>query len=301
VLKSAGKHTEVIINKRTGTSTVKKTNRRAQARTHRPSPRRVSLLRCLMLTCLLAGAAAPLSAVDPMRLDLAMKLLREPRQPFMIGDVLILSLQPPAASFVGARLDFTGARPAEREGYRVLHTYTLNEHGVYVLDFEVPEGTREVRYRVVVDGLWVSDPRAVGSQMDELGNRISVFPLDREPPRPVMNPKDEEGGRLSFLYRGAPGARVSIAGDFNTWDPFEDFLTEIEPGLYKITLRVARGRHFYYFFSGGRRVLDFFNPSGGMDPDGNEVSSFVYPLPPREIPQPQQAEKQKASPSGHGE
>jgi hypothetical protein len=47
--------------------------------------------------------------------------------------------------------------------------------------------------------------------------------------------------------------------------------------MYRITLRVPAGEHWYYFFTEGRRILDMFNPETGVDPDGNTVSYFSSP------------------------
>jgi hypothetical protein len=207
-----------------------------------------------------------------------------PQNPFLVGDVLVLSAQPEAARSVGARFDFVGARPGQQEHFTVLRPFARNENGIFVLDVPVPEGVTRVRYRLVVDGLWMADPNAQDQEIDELGNTISLYTLDREPFRPTVNPKAEEGGRIGFVFKGEAGMRVSLAGDFNNWDPFVDSLTETEPGVYRISLRVGRGPHFYYFFSAGRKILDRFNPDTGEDPDGNPVSFFRFPPPPRQPP-----------------
>jgi hypothetical protein len=250
------------------------------------SGRRFSLIRCLLLACLLAGPALRLFAADPVSLDVAIMRITEPRSPFMVGDELILTAMPEAARWVGARLDFVGVPPGQQEHFTVLRPFARNEHGVFVLDIPVPEGVTRVRYRLVVDGLWMSDPNSQDQELDELGNTISVYTLEREPVRPVVNPKAEEGGRIGFVFKGDPGIRVSLAGDFNNWDPFVDYLRETEPGVYRISLRVGRGPHFYYFFSEGRKILDQFNPDTGQDPDGNPVSFFRFPPRPPESPSP---------------
>jgi 1,4-alpha-glucan branching enzyme len=104
-----------------------------------------------------------------------------------------------------------------------------------------------------------------------------VFKLENEPVRTVINPKPAPGGALSFVFRGSPGRRVSIVGDFNNWDPFMDPMDEISPGSYSVTLRVSAGEHWYYFFSDGRRILDRYNAQTGRDPDGVTVSYFAFP------------------------
>jgi len=238
----------------------------------RRGTRHIPLIRYLLLACLLLGPVLAASAADEVSLDLVLRRITEARKPFLVGDALILTAMPDGgARFVGARFDFRGARPAERESYRVLHTFSRNESGVFVLDTPVPEGVKEIRYRIVVDGAWTRDPNNPVMESDELGNVISLVTLEQEPRRPLVNPKAEEGGRLTLEFHGDPGARVTVAGDFNNWDPFVDALREGEPGVYRITLRVGRGAHFYYFFSAGRRVLDPHRHRVKMAPDKSRV------------------------------
>jgi 1,4-alpha-glucan branching enzyme len=216
---------------------------------------------------LCAGAAF---GVNPQTLDIAVRSLAAAQAPRMVEDVLLLTLKP------GTRTRFVGVRFAH-ESWKVLHPYAVNDNGVFVLDYPVPEGVREIRYKIVVDGLWMADPTNPAVQTDAVGNEVSVFTLEKEPLRLVLNPRRESDGGITFVFRGAPGRRVSIAGDFNFWDPFVDTLVESAPGMYRITLHAPTGEHWYFFFTDGRRILDMFNPETGVDPDGNTVSYFSSP------------------------
>ncbi len=234
-----------------------------------PRPRKIGLVRCLLLMALSAAGAW---AANPVNLDIAIKSIDSTQPPKMVQDELILSLKPShPVRFVGARF--------ANESWKILHPYALNEKGVFVLDYPVPEGVREIRYRVVVDGLWMSDPSNPVSNVDTTGVEFSLYTLESEPARPILNPKPAEAGALTFVFNGNPGRRVSLVGDFNNWDPFMDPLDETSPGSYSITLRVPAGQHWYYFFTDGRRVLDRYNAQRGVDPDGMTVSAFISPQP----------------------
>ena len=238
-----------------------------------PCRKKIPLLRCLILACVAVGAASPLFAATPLTLDLALNGLKDAQPPHLVEDVLILSYKPDrehVVRFVGARF--------ETEDYAALHPFTINQYGVYVLDYEVPENTRVIRYRLVVDGLWVNDPLNPSSEQDDQGNLISLFMLEKEPTRPILNPQRDPDGSVTFVFRGPPGRRVTIQGDFNNWDPFVNQLIEIEPGMYRITLRLLPGGHWYRFFADGQRLLDQFNSDTAQDPDGLPVSYFeVFP------------------------
>jgi 1,4-alpha-glucan branching enzyme len=188
----------------------------------------------------------------------------------MVEDELILSYAPETPSH---KVHFVGVRFAH-ESWKVLHPYVVNEKGVFVLDYPVPEGVREIRYRITVDGLWMADPVNPTIDQDAMGESFSVYTLDHEPVRPIVNPRRERGGVVTFTFRGTPGRRVALLGDFNNWDPFMDYLAEKTPGSYTITLRVPAGPHWYIFFTEGRRVLDMFNAETAVDPEGATVSYF---------------------------
>jgi hypothetical protein len=218
----------------------------------------------LALSMLVGGQA---HAVPALSLDMAVKGLTTAEPPHLVGDVLILSYRGDSTTrFVGVRF--------EHEAYQVLHAYNRNPNGVFVLDYEVPEGVLDIRYRIVVDGLWMEDPVNPQSDTDGLGNVLSVFTLTQEPTRPIVNPKPRPDGSLTFTFRGAPGKRVSLIGDFNNWDPYVDYLSETSPGTFSITLRVAPGPHWYCYFAEGRRVLDPYNVETGSDPSGTKTSYF---------------------------
>ncbi|MBL8918012.1 MAG: hypothetical protein JNJ54_04055 [Myxococcaceae bacterium] len=55
-----------------------------------------------------------------------------------------------------------------------------------------------------------------------------------------------------FRYRGAPGRRVELFGDFPTWDRSR-LMEEEGPGLYELTLELAPGRYRYKFLVDWRR------------------------------------------------
>ena len=225
-------------------------------------PKRVGLLACMLLWPVMVFAA------NPVDIDISVRSIDSSRPPRMVGDVLLLSFKPEQpVRFVGVRF--------AHEAWKILHPYAMNERGVFVLDYPVPEGVLEIRYRIVVDGLWMADPANAVTEEDAAGVSFSVYKLEHEPARTVVNPKPDTGGALTFIFKGSPGRRVSIVGDFNNWDPFMDPLDETEPGSYTVTLRVPAGDHWYYFFSDGRRILDRFNAQTGVDPDGGTVNYFV--------------------------
>jgi hypothetical protein len=223
-----------------------------------------------LLALALLLSASPSFSASALSLDVAVQGITRSQPPRLLGDVVLFSYKPTTlVRFVGARF--------ANENYAILHDYSRNENGVFALDYPLTEGLRELRYRIVVDGLWMNDPANPNTEVDAMGNLISVYALETLPSFPVLNPEIEPDGGVTFEFRASPGQRVSIMGDFNDWNPYADPLTEVRPGVFRITLRALRGGHSYMFFLSGRKTLDPFNSESGTDPDGNPVSFFSVP------------------------
>ncbi len=135
------------MKRHTETTTLKDT---VQKRASLPRPARVTLIRCLLLSCMIACAAGAFAAT-PEALDIAIKRIDASQPPHLVDDVLLLSYRPDRPTrFVGARF--------AHESWKVLHTFAVNERGVFVLEYPWPVDATEIRYRIVVDGLWMTDP-----------------------------------------------------------------------------------------------------------------------------------------------
>lgn len=168
----------------------------------------------------------------------------------------------------------------EHEDFKVLHTYTRNDNGVFFLVFSVPEDCACLKYRIVVDGLWMKDPfnphADYGGLLDV---EYSFVEVTEYPSKEIANPERLEPAAYSFVYKGMPGESVSIIGNFNNWDPFQNILHEdpIESGVYQAILSMGPGKKYYTFMVNGNRVADPFNTRRMSDQDGQIVSYFVVP------------------------
>jgi hypothetical protein len=229
-----------------------------------------SLLRVSAALVLLAGG--PVFAMDSHLLEVRIRGIERAAAPQYLDRQVLLSYRSDRpVRLVGARF--------AHEDYRVFHTYFRNENEVFLLLIDVPEEVEELRYRMVVDGLWINDPFNPQVEEDAFGRMFSVFNLRDRPPRAVISPEIRREGSVTFTFQSLPDRAVFVAGDFNNWDPFWHRLEEISPGEYRLTVPMLPGRHFYYFVVNGRRVLDPINEDTARDFEGFQVSTFVLPRP----------------------
>jgi len=150
------------------------------------------------------------------------------------------------------------------------------DSGVQFYIYKFPEHLKELEYRLVVNGLWSTDPSNPQVRRDPVtGLNLSVLQTPLRPSKP--NPFETLPEGVTFTFKSAPGEIVTIAGSFNNWDPFMYELRETAAGVYTITLPLASGSYQYVFFCRGQRIVDTFNPKRTYAKDGKAASVIDVP------------------------
>lgn len=175
------------------------------------------------------------------------------------------------------------------EGYRKIHTFERiihkDQNGNVIVDkngreenflffvTQVPENTNSVEYRLVIDGLWTTDPMNPESTTDmETGLKVSTLKV------PYIDSREKvgtENNRVNFVYQGEEGRSISLSGTFNNWDPFMYTLKETRPGFYEFSLPLPPGTYYYTYMDGGIRLEDKTNPDKVYTKDGRIASVIV--------------------------
>ena len=147
------------------------------------------------------------------------------------------------------------------------------DSGIVFYLHQLPEGALEIEYRLIIDGLWTTDPYNPDSRRDTAGLSISILSI---PPRHVVpHPLKGPSGSLSFVFKGPPGEMVSVGGSFNNWDPFMYELREGPAGTYSINIPLPPGRYQYVFFHRGQRYPDPYNQNRIFSRNGLIASEIV--------------------------
>jgi hypothetical protein len=150
------------------------------------------------------------------------------------------------------------------------------DSGIQFYIYHVPGYLKELEYRLVINGLWTTDPVNLQTRRDPFsGLAMSVLAL---PPRPAnYHPANGLPEGLNFSFRGPPGEIVTVAGSFNGWDPFMYELKEGPAGVYSLLLPLPPGTYQYVFFHRGQRYVDPYNPRRIYSKDGSAASEIVIP------------------------
>jgi len=150
------------------------------------------------------------------------------------------------------------------------------DSGILFYVYEAPEDLLELEYRIVVNGLWITDP--LNSQMKKDPSSGLEFSTVQLPSRRLKpNPLKGLPDGITFTFYAPTGEGVTVAGDFNGWDPYMYELKEYPSGVYTITLPLPPGTHQYVFFHRGRRNTDPNNPKRVYAKDGSAASVIVVP------------------------
>ncbi|MCX7786363.1 MAG: glycogen-binding domain-containing protein [Spirochaetes bacterium] len=165
------------------------------------------------------------------------------------------------------------------EQFRRVHLFQRNDKGVLFFTYRIPEGMTHLDYRLVVDGLWITDPLNPNSYQDSQGISISRFEFLKEQVSitsrsPIIR---EEEQKVVFLFQAEPGKDIYLTGSFARWDPYLYRMEEVRPGLYTLSLRLLPGTHFYAFYKDGKRIRDPLNKEWRKSKEGQEASILIVP------------------------
>jgi len=153
------------------------------------------------------------------------------------------------------------------------HPSRYKDSGIIFHVHQIPEGATEIEYRLIVNGLWMMDPANPHSRRDSSGLSRSVISIPQKEVTP--NPLKGPPGSLNFSFKGPPGETVTVAGNFNGWDPFMYELKEGPAGHYSINIPLPPGTYQYVFFHRGQRFVDPYNANRIYAKDGKAASEIV--------------------------
>ena len=206
----------------------------------------------------------------PLELHLRVSELRRAEAPQVLNDYALFTYQTHTITrFVGIAF--------ANENFSTIHSFERNKNGIFFYVDSITPETTSIEYRIVVDGLWMADPTNPNAVADSRGLELSVLAVPHRDQPILESPVVHGNGIVQFILHAPNDRMITVAGDFNNWDPFMDPLTEIGKGVYSVTLRVAPGRHAYYYLSDGIVLPDPLNPRTDYTRDGTAVSLFTVP------------------------
>ena len=133
----------------------------------------------------------------------------------------------------------------------------------------IPVDLKNMDYRLIIDGLWTTDPTNPNRVYGPSGIAASRFPL---PERHITSVVQTTPGVYVFSYHAPSGETITVGGSFNNWDPFMYELRETIKGFYTLSLSLPPGNFQYVFFHRGEQIPDPANTRRLFSRDGRIVS-----------------------------
>ncbi len=236
--------------------------------------------RLLLVITAIFLALAPLcgSEIDSVTYARLVSSITQPEQPVLAGKYVIFT----------AHGDARHAGIAFRhENYATIHSMKRivrrDENGMPQKDSfgkpmdtilfyiaKIPPGTVELQYRMVINGLWTTDPLNAQTVYDpENRMQVSVLSVQRYE---TFKTDYVKNGTVRFTCTADTGRSIRLAGSFNNWDPFMYEMTETAPGRYELVLPLPRGTWYYAYFDGTAQLPDPANPDRVYTRDGRVAS-----------------------------
>lgn len=218
-------------------------------------------------------AAEKKTTPDTYEYDLTLTEISGVSAPYISNNYLVFTA-PVTANSIGIAFDF--------EDFRTIHYFQLRKNYSYEGDVtssyyfyitEAPKKLPRVCYRVIIDGLWATDPLNTNTLYNEQEN-YSLSYIDL-PPAEVEISEKLENGMTHFVCHTDAGKKIRLGGTFTNWDSWIYEMKETTPGKYEIDIPLHPGTYYYSYYNGITSFLDETNPSRGYSTDGRIVSCIT--------------------------
>jgi hypothetical protein len=228
---------------------------------------------------LFATFASPLFAketapkADTYEYDLTLTDITGVKPPYVSNGFMVFTA-PVTSNSIGIAFDF--------EEFRKIHYFQLRKNygyegeitsSYYFYITEMPKKLSRVCYRVIIDGLWTTDPQNQNVVYNEYEN-YSLSYLDL-PPEAIEITEKLENGLTHFVCHAETGKKIRLGGTFTNWDSWIYEMKETEPGKYVIDIPLHPGTYYYSYYNGITPFIDETNPIRGYSNDGRIVSCIT--------------------------
>lgn len=210
---------------------------------------------------------------DTYEYDLTLSAIQEVGSPYISNGYVVFTA-PVTSNSIGIAFDY--------EGFRKIHYFKLRKNygyegeitsSFYFYITEVPKKLSRICYRVIIDGLWTTDPQNKNVVFNEKENyALSYINL---PAVEVEVTEKLDNGMTHFVCHSESGKKIRLGGTFTNWDSWIYEMKETEPGKYVIDIPLHPGTYYYSYYSGITAFLDETNPSRGYSADGRIVSCIT--------------------------
>lgn len=210
---------------------------------------------------------------DTYEYDLIVTSITEVKAPYVSGNYIVFTA-PNTARTIGIAFDF--------ENFNKIHNFQLHKNYGYEGDvtssyyfylLEKPKKLHKIYYRLIIDGLWTTDP----TNSNVFYNNIEGYTLSciNIPYTEKFATETLDNGLTHFVCFAESGKKIRLGGTFTNWDSWIYEMKETTPGRYEIDLPLHAGTYYYSYYNGISSFIDETNPQKGYASDGRIVSCIT--------------------------
>ena len=207
-------------------------------------------------------------------IDTILKEISVVKKPYISNGYIVFTAED-KARHVGIAFDFDNYKTIH--SFQRLTSYTIdNEERSSVLFYllKLPEDSSKVSYRMIIDGLWTTDPT---NPSKEYSKEAKTWLSTVSYPSTKEEITTTSSDFVKFVYEGKSGEKIRLAGNFTNWDSFIYYLKETKPGYYELEIPLASGTYYYSFFNGLEEILDKNNSEKVFTPEGRMACVVTVP------------------------
>ena len=233
-----------------------------------------SLLLCAFASVFfLSAKAAPVLTDEELDYAQIASTISHVDEPYLKGDYVIFTADK-NARHVGIAFDFENFSKIHSYKQRTLRDSEFNvKDSLYFYILKLPKEVQSFKYRLVIDGLWTTDPTNPASSYNNTA-RLTLSDFDASREIPVITEKKSDG-LVHFVYKGESGQQVRLGGSFTNWDSWIYELKETERGVYCLNLPLPPGKYEYAYFTGTTSFIDETNPKRCYTQEGKKASLLI--------------------------
>ncbi len=199
--------------------------------------------------------------------------IMEVSEPYVKGDYVIFT-QKKGPRYIGVAFDFENYRQIHQFQLKVKRNYDYEmEDSLFFYILKLPKTVQSFDYRLVVDGLWTTDPQNINRNFSQKAG-LTVSQLNARRNIPVVTER-LDNGKTRFVYQGESGQQVRLGASFTNWDSWIYELQEVRPGQYQLDLPLPPGEYQYAYYIGMKSYPDKTNPERCYTRDGKEASIWI--------------------------
>lgn len=154
-----------------------------------------------------------------------------------------------------------------------------NKYGLWYILVPATAFDRRITYKLNIDGVWVQNPLGQSSYQERYGysGKVSTAAGRFRKKNKQAHARVLPSGKVRFAIYLPDAKRVTVAGSFNGWNIWHDFLTKGEDGVWHLTKHLPPGKYLYRFYVDNQWQLDQYNSRTRRDRHGKLASVIVVP------------------------